>query len=176
MTQDELNVLIAANKDSPEHIQLVGIDASNLVFDSVDLTGAHLQHSNFTNASFKNAKLNGANCVVSIFNGADFTGADLSDIKIELTAFDAHTKWIGATWGGQVLTQSPYMYRDGYRVLGTDTWIQINCCGMALDEFLNLPITMVEQLDQDDPAKAVDWYLRNTQRLRDLSRRFAETK
>ena len=79
-TVEELKLLVVANRDRLEGLNLSGIDLENTQFphDEIKLTGANLSRANFRGADLTNADLTRANLSGTNFRGADLTNADLT--------------------------------------------------------------------------------------------------
>lgn len=141
----------------------IGDDLTGVDFTAYNICKAKLNRNNLTNCIMSE------NCQQSMFRGCFGTNADFSKSDITGASFEnsdiSGFNYIGASWGGKILTKNPIQWTNGYWVMQTDTYAQIGCQQFTIDQWFAFNDGDRLTFDKIDPQKAVDWWKVKNQTL-----------
>lgn len=141
-------------------------DFSNQIIMNEDFSNQRFTRSTLTNATFHNCNLTNADFEHSI-------GIEAANL-------------VGSFWGGKVLEKNPLVVNlDNYFLMLTDTWMQINCYQMSVEDWFSKDDIFRFDLGsqsgkttEDKQTKgqaAIDWWDLNKIKIQDLIEQYKKT-
>ena len=151
--------------------RLSGRDLSGTDFSQYDLSHADMNQSVLSGCKMPACCRCLSLCFASgtdvDFSQSDLTGADFN--RADVSGFNL----IGARWGGQVLRANPIQWEaDGYYVLQSDIYAQVNCQRFPLAIWDQLSDDDRETLDAGIPQDSNAWWRTHRQRMFEVAAQF----